>query len=319
MSSPRTKIFAGRPTQVEYASFATTVRRIDRIGANFVRVTLAGDELANFHAAGFDQRVKLIFPLEDSGVSTFPRGGADWYTAWRDLPVHERCPMRTYTVRESRAELNEIDIDFVVHGDIGPATRWVNRASVGDELIAVGPDARTLVNGDGPVGGVEFRPSAAKHILLAGDETAAPAICSIVESLPADTSGQVFIEVAVDGDILSVDAPERVTVTWLSRERRPGARHGDTLDTAVRAWVSEMITPSEPRASDAFVDVDVDRDILWDVPGEPDAAFEHDLYAWIAGEAACIKAMRRFLVGDAGMHRDDVAFMGYWRSGKSEN
>jgi len=41
--------------------------------------------------------------------------------------------------------------------------------------------------------------------------------------------------------------------------------------------------------------------------------------AWIAGEAGCIKELRRYLVRDAGLDRHDVAFMGYWRTGKAEN
>ena len=43
------------------------------------------------------------------------------------------------------------------------------------------------------------------------------------------------------------------------------------------------------------------------------------LYAWIAGEAAVIRELRRYLVREVGMDRRQVAFMGYWRIGKSED
>ncbi|HEV7812621.1 MAG TPA: siderophore-interacting protein [Leifsonia sp.] len=319
MSSARTTATGSTPTRVDFTSFAASVSRIQRLGNTFVRVTFCGYELADFYAAGLDQRIKLIFPVEGTGLGTFPRGGADWFSAWRELPQDERCPMRTYTVRAARPELREIDIDFVAHGDVGPATRWVNRARVGDNLLLVGPDARTLVPGDGPVGGVEFRPGSATRVLLAGDETAAPAICSIVESLSADTCGQVFIEVATEADILPLRAPERVSVSWLARERRSNGEHGAALGRAVRAWASEMIAPGDG-AAEALTDVDAEVDILWDVPnGFTGTEQAPQLYAWIAGEAGCIKELRRFLVRDAGIHRDDVAFMGYWRAGRPEN
>ena len=320
MSGANTRTTTTVATRVEYRSFAASVSRVERCGASFVRVTLTGDELTNFLAAGLDQRVKLVLPIDGSGVSTFPRAESDWYAAWRDLPQNERCPMRTYTVRAFRAESNEIDIDFVVHGDSGPATRWANRASVGDEVLLIGPDARTLVPGNGAVGGVEFRPGEATRILLAGDETAVPAICSIVEHLPADTRGQVFLEVATEADILPLEAPGRMTVSWLARDRRAGIAHGGALGRAVRAWVSEMVVADDgvEVAAEVAPDVDVDAEILWDIPADiPDRS--NDLYAWIAGEAGCIKDLRRFLVRDAGLHRDDVAFMGYWRAGRSEN
>jgi NADPH-dependent ferric siderophore reductase len=77
-------------------------------------------------------------------------------------------------------------------------------------------------------------------------------------------------------------------------------------------------------------DVDVDRDILWETPARMDTAAisatknpdkpagAMPFYAWIAGEAAVIKDMRRYLVRDVGIDRKQVAFMGYWRQGKAE-
>lgn len=320
MSSARVETLTARsprPTRVEFTSFAASVRRVERLGASFVRVTLAGDDLADFHAAGLDQRVKLVFPLETGGHSTFPRGADNWYSAWRALPEHERCPMRTYTVRAARPSVNEIDIDFAVHGDSGPATRWATRAAVGQELIVIGPDARTLVAGDTPVGGVEFRPGGARRILLAGDETAAPAICGILESLPADACGQAFIEVVTARDAVRLHAPSGITITWLPRDERPRLAHGEPLQRAVRAWMGEMVAPGSPRGSRPPVEVVDHSEVLWEVPdaGRP----RGDLYAWIAGEAGCVTDLRRFLVRDAGLDRADVAFMGYWRAGRCEN
>ncbi|MDF2554269.1 MAG: siderophore-interacting protein, partial [Microbacterium sp.] len=61
-------------------------------------------------------------------------------------------------------------------------------------------------------------------------------------------------------------------------------------------------------------DIDVDREMLWDSPEEGEGEF----YAWMAGESATVKTLRRLLVTGHGVDRKRVAFMGYWRLGQSE-
>ncbi|MFR0656789.1 SIP domain-containing protein, partial [Pantoea sp. SIMBA_079] len=65
----------------------------------------------------------------------------------------------------------------------------------------------------------------------------------------------------------------------------------------------------------ALDDVDVDNDILWETAEAVPAGF----YAWIAGESAAVKTLRRLLVRGHGIDRSRVAFMGYWRLGRAEN
>ena len=70
------------------------------------------------------------------------------------------------------------------------------------------------------------------------------------------------------------------------------------------------------RRRDVLDDVDVDADLLWEVP---DGVGAGDLSAWLAGEAGVIKTLRRILVIDLGIDRRSVAFMGYWRLGRAEH
>jgi NADPH-dependent ferric siderophore reductase len=310
--------------RVVYTPFPVAVSNIQRLGASFLRVTFRGEALTHFAPLGADQRVKLVLPAAGAGLGAFPLDSDDWYAAWRELPEQGRPVLRTYTVRAARTELGEIDVDFVVHGETGPATRWVLGAGIGDEILIVGPDARSIAPGSRAIGGFEFHPGNAGKILLAGDETAVPAICAILESLPPKTKGQVFLEVPTGADILPVRTPGGVTVCWLARDIRPDMSRGAILNRAVRAWVSEMMPAGRTdddlaleRAADELPAVDVDTDMLWEVPADADGA--HALYSWIAGEAGCIKELRRFLVRDSGLHRADVAFMGYWREGRAEN
>ncbi|MGC4892381.1 siderophore-interacting protein [Micromonospora sp. DT31] len=288
--------------------FTVEVRALRRLGPSFLRVTLTGPDLDRFADNGYDQRIKLALPVVDGAAGELP-DGPDWYARWRELPAGLRSPIRTYTVRAVRPEAYEVDLDMALHGDGGPATRWARRARPGDRLAVVGPDA----GWPGGHGGVEFQPPAGATLLLAGDETAAPAICAILDRLPADARGHALVEVPEPGDETPYRAPAGVTVTWLPRA---GAAHGSRLTSAVTSLAGRLLpAPAAPLADQPLAEVDVDREILWEVPERPDRA---PLYAWLAGEAAMIRGLRRHLVTERGLDRRAVAFMGYWRAGRAE-
>ncbi|WP_328346652.1 siderophore-interacting protein [Micromonospora sp. NBC_00421] len=292
--------------------FDVQVRTVRRLSPSFLRVTFTGPGLDRFADNGYDQRMKLVLPLPGRRGVQLP-GGVDWYAHWRALPEDERCPIRTYTVRAVRPYLAEVDVDLVLHGDSGPAGRWVLRARPGDEVGLFGPDAGY----HGDHGGLEFRPPPAGRLLLAGDETAVPAICAILERLPLDARGQALLEVPDRADVLPVVAPPGVTVDWLARD---GGEHGSRLLPAVAAAAEHLLptggpVPTAPAPGVPVADVDVDRILLWEVP-TPSAPVP--VYAWLAGEAGVIRALRRHLVAERGMDRRAVAFMGYWRRGRAD-
>jgi NADPH-dependent ferric siderophore reductase len=303
-----------------YRSFRASVARVERLAPHFTLVTFTGDELAEFGTAGLDQRVKVVLPLPEVGFATFPEGD-DWYSGWRELPVEQRNPFRTYTVRAVRPAEREVDIVFVGHGDGGPASAWAAHAAPRDEIVIIGPDELS----PGRTSGIDWRPGEVETLLLAGDETAAPAIASILESLPEDASGIALIEVPADGDRLEITAPQGVEVRWLPRDAA-GYAHGDLLVPAVRDWVVRHLAArgraratDEERAAAALAAAeheDLPDTALWDVPDGQ--SLDGDCYAWLAGEASAITTLRRFLVRDAGLDRRQVAFMGYWRMGRAE-
>jgi NADPH-dependent ferric siderophore reductase len=304
-----------QPTVLPFRTFDVRVSRIQDMCPSFRRITFSGDDLHLFADNGFDQRIKLFLPLP-CGYDTLPTG-PQWYTEWRDLPEEVRHPIRTYTVRAVRQELGEIDVDLVLHGSTGPASRWATEARIGDPLAILGPNAEH----DGHAGGIDFIPPAhTDRLLLAGDETAVPAIASILERLPADARGEVVLEVPVSGDFLDLRAPEGIAITWLPRD---GAAHGSRLVPAVQAACVRLMPREAPRPEGIELeDVDIENGLLWELPvdaeGQPlrqNAA----LYAWLAGEAGAIKTLRRHLVAECGVDRKAVAFMGYWREGRAEN
>ena len=301
-----------------YRPFAAQVLRLQRLSPSFLRVTFTGAELDEFGSNGFDQRIKVMLPLPGRGIDDCPTD-PDWYGAWRALPADRRMPIRTYTIRRVRAERREVDVDVVLHGATGPASAWAESAAPGDEVVLIGPNARF----PGPTGGFEWHPPVdASCLLIAGDETAVPAVCSIVESLPDGRRARVLLEVPEDGDALDLAAPAGVEVTWLPRSTGAGAPapRGSLLTAAVveaAAGLDDVLAPS-PRTT--LEDVDVDSGILWEVPpGATTLARSSGVYAWLAGEAGVVKGLRRHLVQELGIDRRSVAFMGYWREGRESD
>ena len=287
--------------------FAVSVAARRRLSPHFLRVTLTGPDLDELASGGADQRVKLLFPLPGQQRPVLPAGD-DWYARWRAQPPAQRSPMRTYTLRAARPGEREVDVDLVLHGATGPASAWAERCAVGDEVLVVGPNARF----EGRPGGVEWRPPAPpRPLVLAGDETAVPAVCAIAEALAEGEVARVLLEVPTPADALPLQVPAGVQVMWLPR--RDGSvehPHGALLHAAVLAAVGAA--PGEVRPADLSPD-----ELVWEVPegGEADAG----PYVWLAGEAGAVTALRRALVQDAGLDRRSVAFMGYWRRGRSES
>lgn len=294
------------------------------------RITLGGPELAHFGVDGptLDLRFKLVVPhlgadadsvlacLDD--VRPHAPAGEDhgWYREWLAKPEHERGAMRTYTARDLRQgpDGTELDVDVVLHldrrdGELvgGPATLWAATAAPGDTVALIGPN-RAVCGAD--YAGIEWRPGHARRVLLAGDETAVPAIAGILATLAdapgADEwNGAALMEVPSAADVLDLSLPAGVDVRWLVRD---GAPRGAQLAAAV----AEAAPPAHRLPARPVEDIDLDQTILWET-GE---SREAERYAWVAGESGMLKQLRRYLLGPAGYERDHVAIMGYWREGR---
>ncbi|CAI9412003.1 siderophore-interacting protein [Nocardioides sp. T2.26MG-1] len=291
--------------------------RVERLSPSFVRVELGGACLAEFGVDGplYDQRIKLVFPYADGPLPSLAGADESWLRVWLERPVEERGHMRTYTIRDvvGSAADTRLVVDFVVHGEdgsAGPGSSWAERARPGDRLVLLAPRRGHAF------GGIEFDPGTAARLLLVGDETAVPAICSILAQLPWRARGAAFLEVPTTTDVPSVVHPEGVEVVWLPRD---GAPLGSLVHDAV---LEHLGVPGLVVEEPDVVDPD-----LWETPTYSSSGEEvesavtvvghdlDDLYAWIAGESGMVIALRRALVSDLGVDRRQVAFMGYWRRG----
>lgn len=302
-----------RDGRAPYRPYRAYVRSITELSPGFRRVTFTGPDLEFFAPHRLDQRIKLMFPLPGAGAADLGvddesalRDGT-WFSLWRRLPERRRSPIRTFTVRGVRPHRREVDVDFAWHGEAGPAARWLSRAAVGDEIAIVGPDARSLSS----TVGIGWHPGTARQLLLVGDDTAAPAICSILECLPPGIRARAFVLVPSDADRLEIVSNAEVEITWLT---------GGVVG-AVRSWSRRAVPPLAASPTPADGDLSDDRrnrgeaDMPWSAPDDA----EGELYAWIAGESSMVKELRRLLVNEAGLDRSRVAFMGYWKRGAAES
>lgn len=260
-----------------FAILRATVTAVRRPAPNMVRLTLGGDELAWMTNGGLDQRIKLLFPQSGQGEPVLPADRS--YATLRQMPEEQRPYVRTYTVRAHRPERREFDVDIVLHGEAGPGSSFAGRARPGDHLAVFVPH----VEHPHParLSGVEFRTERVfDDVVLVGDETALPAIASILDEVPAGVRIRVLIEVpkVVDTHYLRSAATDEIR--WLARGDRP---RGEVLLRAVRGL---------------------------------DLA---DPYVWIAGESRTVTTVRRTLVDEFGVDRRRITFLGYWRRGATED
>jgi NADPH-dependent ferric siderophore reductase len=275
---------------VPFEFFDLHVVRTRKLSTSLLRVTLGGEALQRFTSGGKDQRFKLFLPHRGQEAPVVPtEAGGEWFARWRAMDPAVRGIMRSYTVREQRRVPDEeLDIDFVLHGTgdsagpAGPASRWAAGARPGDRVTVLGP----VVEDNG---GVDFRPpEGTDWVLLSGDETALPAIAGIMASLPPGTRAKVWLEVPHPDDLHDLPSLADADITWLVRGnpgRDNAAQHRtDAVVESVRSATFPEGTP----------------------------------YAWIAGEAGTVKALRRHLVQERAFDRRAVRFTGYWRLGATE-
>jgi NADPH-dependent ferric siderophore reductase len=239
------------------------VLRTGRVTPHMIRVVIGAP---GFPDGPFtDHYIKIVIP--PAGV-TYPEP-LDLDAIRRDLPAERWPAVRTYTVRAYDPATAELTVDFVHHGDEGVAGPWAAALRPGDDVWFMGP-------------GGGYAPSAeADWHLLAGDESALPAIAAALQRLPAGRPAWVFVEVADAAEEQPLESPGDAKVVWL---HRGASGVGEALTEAVRGL---------------------------DFPAGRVQAFVH-------GEAGFVRDLRRHLRGERGVALEQLSISGYWRLGRDD-
>jgi NADPH-dependent ferric siderophore reductase len=242
-----------RPRKQRYA---TTVQRVQRLTARMIRVVFGGPALADFNWNGPAAHIKLILGVDTPEV---------------------RAPSRTYTPRHFDAATHELTVDFVLHGE-GPASTWAAQAQVGQPMLIAGPGRCYSVDAQ------------AQWLLVAGDESAIPAVATILEAVPQSIRTEVLLEVNDAADEFVI-APARanVGIRWLHRAQ-PIIGHGGSARAGVELF--SAIGAFQPPAGSGAI--------------------------YVACEADAMRRIRQHLLVQRALPRAWLTTRGYWKQGATD-
>lgn len=288
-----------------YRIFNVTLKRRIQVTPSLLRCVFSGDEVLEMKHDAPDQRIKLLFAAEDGSSPAMPVSDG-WYQDYLALPKGQRPVMRTYTLRDLRRKEKEVDVEFVLHGETGPASSWAMHASPGAKMQIVAPNAASPEDS----GGYEWiYHDGIRQALLIADETAVPAAVGILEQLARldnPPKVQAFFEVPLASDAQRGEFPF-AEIHWLSREHH--APFGAKLLEALRKYVT---IPECARVADqSLEDKSLIEDAIWER-----AEGKHAFSAWVAAESGVVKKVRHCLIDDYQLDREVVNFMAYWTLGR---
>jgi len=234
-----------------------------------VSVLVTGDNLDAYGEAAPTSHLKVFLPAEGQAEPLLPRQTPDG-------PVYPDGPppvVRTYTPRRYDPATRILEIQFLLHGT-GPASEWAQRAKPGDRLAVGGPGGRFSMD------------PAADHWWLAADESAIPAVGTLLDALPETATAEVHIEVEGPSDEIVLESQAKTSITWHHRSARAAssAAFGAELARAAR-----------------------------------DASIADGARAWVACEAAAMRDIRRYLLAERKVPRDALVTRGYWRVGEQNH
>jgi NADPH-dependent ferric siderophore reductase len=247
------------PEKPRKRRYPATVKRVQPITPRMLKVTFTSPELAEFAWNGPAAHIKLFFSGDEPAAAVEPGVEAP------------RPTMRTYTPRRFDRDACELDVDFVIHGE-GPASTWASQAAVGQTLTIAGPGRNYAVD-----------PSA-DWFLLAGDDTAIPAIATILETLPASARATVFVEVVDAQEEHNFHGGAKADIKWLHRGPDP-AQAGVPLEAALREFAL-------PAGSGRV---------------------------YVACESGAMRRIRRYFLTERALDRAHIVTRGYWKLGSVDH
>ena len=254
-----TRPFTLEPTGLELTFRRVTLAEREWLTPAYVRVRLRGDELAGFRSLGSDDHLRIFFPVGDPG----------------SVEELRAAPSREYTPLAWGEDW--LELEFAIHGDpkagtAGVAAAWAATAPLGAIAGVGGPRGSKVLVG---------RPDA---WLLAGDETAVPAIRRFAQSMDPDAAGRILVEVTDAAHELTIDAAAGIAIENLHRGSAPAG-------TALAARLDALTADDRPMGA---------------------------VFGFVAAEQSVVKPARALLLDRWGLEPDQVIVKGYWKRGETE-
>lgn len=236
------------------------------ISPHMRRLRLRGKDLQRFAYGGM--HVRILIPPAGIDDPQWPVTGEDGRPVWPE--GHFKLVSRVYTIRTIDTQSGEVDIDVVTHEGT-PGSEWALGAAAGDVVGMTGP-------GGGDAGEADW-------YLLAGDETALPAIGRIIERLPAHAKVVARIEVAGPLEEQQFLSGCDLDLVWLHRN---GREAGTT--TLLQDAVRQVEFPSG----------------------------DERIFVWSGSEFNAFKAIRSHVRKERKLERTQHLVVSYWRRGVAE-
>lgn len=242
------------------------VKKKAYLSPHYIRITLEGPDIYKFSKAKVGDNNKILIPASKVEEQVF-EDALQVGLKGNNVPF----TVRTYTLRRLDLDKGEMDVDFIMHGESGPASKWAIHANVGDSIGVLMKEKSKPV----------YQP--ADWYLLVGDHTAVPVISVILESISPHAKGIVILEVHGPEDILELQKPEDVQITWVFNPE-PGK------ETSLPAHFNKV---EIELASDKFI--------------------------FVAAEHKAVSQIQHTLRNTASIDRKDWYAYAYWKYGEAED
>lgn len=234
---------------------------VDDRGPRLRRVRLHGAELRGLDPALPAASVRLLLPRPDGALELPSWNGNEFL-----LDDGSRPAIRTVTPIRIDPEVGEVTVEVVRHGE-GALSEWVGRTGPGDEVAVSGTGRGFEIDAD------------VDDYVLAGDESAIPAITTLLESLPTHAQVRVVVEITSAGASTDLPSHPNCSLEWV--ELPDGEAPGAALLAAVRSL-----------------------------------ELDDGTVVWAAGEAAGVQRIRKHLFDERQVPRSRAHVRGYWKQGR---
>lgn len=229
------------------------------------RITFYANEFYDYPPQLAAAHIKLFFPHPGQtrpDLPIFSEQGISWPSG-AIKPI-----VRTYTVRDINPAQGELSVEFVLHDVNSPATNFAEQIKK-EHYIGMSQPKKA------------FNQWQYDTYYFIGDESALPAIVSILERLPPQVTGEIFLQITSVSAKRELIKPQNMIIHWI-------------IDDVMNGYVPLIIKVKQ-------------QNLILD----------HS-YVWLAGENDLVIALRHYLRKERDLPREQLYAIPYWKKDVAE-